>query len=128
MKVTGQWPRLERVIIGELSLAVPSALWRSELDTQWTEGVTRDLGRVGLVEQPPGQAGAANYDRVAPVQVTLFANSRGDLWSFVQEVEVALWQLEGVDEIEVGAFGVIPYNNPGVRRAVGNHRVTTRPQ
>lgn len=127
MNVPGEWPNIEEALLEYLGNEIPELEWRTELPQGWTPPM-------GLIEQIPGGGNGPDYDDRAVVDITLFHLTRPDVWDLVARVKPILFAMPGrgrvpIDDITASSsFGIIPYANPNVRRAVGTYRLTTRPQ
>jgi hypothetical protein len=130
MILRGLFPDTERVALLWLEQQFAKAdgvtVYRELPETSWVAPVI-------LIERTPGANLAAEYEAQTDLDVTVFAPNRAALWALVQKTEIAMRALTGsavarIDEVEqTGSFGLVPYSNPKVRRAIGGYRTTARP-
>lgn len=127
-QVEGTWPSAEQVVLEYLREAVPDLTWLTELYEGWK-------GPVGLIEQIPGGGTGDAYDEESVIDVGIYAGTRAVVWELVERVKPAMFLLPmrattaSVDHVTMSStFGMVPYSNRSVRRAVGTYRLTMRPQ
>jgi hypothetical protein len=122
----GTWPDVERAVAGWLDATVDATVV-TELRSGWAPPLV-------LVERTPGGATGSALDKTPLIDISVYASSRIELWPLVQEVETAMADLAGngpvmVDDVDPRTeFGVVPYSNDAIRRAIGSYALTVRPE
>lgn len=127
MSGPGTWPDSERTVAAWLDAGVTADVV-TELDPAgWTPPVV-------LVERTPGGSTGTGIDHTPLIDITVYAATRAALWPLVQQIETRMHALPGdgtvmVDDIDQRTeFGVVPYGNDQIRRAVGSYELTVRPE
>jgi hypothetical protein len=122
MNVYGQWPNVERLLVGYLTTACGVPVF-TETPTD-LEQKTPCL----VVERIAGGAGR-DYEKTFVVDITAFATARAAVWALVQVTEVAMVRCDLFDTVEEqSSFGNVPYANAALRRAEATYGLTARPQ
>ncbi|MGU3409114.1 hypothetical protein ACLBWP_03320 [Microbacterium sp. M1A1_1b] len=122
MNVHGQWPNVERLLVGYLTTAVGVPVFTE------TPADLEQKTPCLVVERIAGGYGR-DYEKTFVVDVTAFATTRPAMWSLVQVAEVAMVRCDLFDTVEEqSSFGNVPYANNTLRRAVATYGVTARPQ
>lgn len=134
MILRSEFPDAEALLIGFVSevLDVPV---HNETPDSWLIDPAQRIDDVpaAIVERIPGAGIGREFESTPTVEITLVAPTRNDLWDLlVRPLERALPGLPQrrglVDDVTVTqTFGVVPYANRSVRRAVGRVQLTLRP-
>lgn len=111
----------------------------TEIPSTWNQdpaNALKDLPCV-LVERPPGGYHPSDFESRPQIDVTVFlarTDGRAAVWAAVAKLEGALDSMTpgigavSIDEVTVpSGFGILAYDNPNVRRAVGTLELTVRP-
>lgn len=136
MDLRSEFPDAEALLIGFIGdvLGPTVPVFNEEPDV-WLLDPDRILDDVpcAIVERIPGGGSGREFESTPTLEITLVAPTRNDLWDLlVRPLERALPSLPqhrgSVDEISVPqTFGVVPYANRSVRRAIGRVQLVTRP-
>lgn len=122
MNVYGVWPNVERLLIAFLKQECGVVTYTE------TPSNLETVVPCVVVERVAGGYGR-DFEKTFVVDVTVFAKTRGDVWSLVQQVETAMVRCNLFDTVvEQSSFGNVSYSNTALRRAVGTYELTARPQ
>lgn len=135
----GQFPNTEEAVLAWAKAATGFRGY-TEIPNTWNTQPARALENVPcvVVERPPGGYHPSDFESAPQIDVTVFlpvASGRTAVWAAVQKLEAAIPSMMpgignvGIDDVSVpSGFGILPYDNPNVRRAVGTLQLVVRPQ
>jgi len=116
------WPDLEGLVIAALRAALPDV----QADTETGPDMQRRLP-MALVQQVPGGGGDGVVEQQSLLDVSWFAADRSAMWQLAGRGHAVLVNLDGVDLVlPRDPPASVPYNNPGVFRAISTYQITTR--